>query len=77
MEVGTRRVRHVNVTRHPTADWTLQQFRKCVTGDEGYKFVIHDRDSMYSGDLDASLKALGLTASRTPYRSCYWWRNRT
>jgi len=69
MEVGTRRVRHCNVTLHPTAEWALQQFRECVTGEEGYRFVIHDRDSIYSGDLDSSLQALGLRILRTPYRS--------
>ena len=69
MEVGTRRLLHFNVTRHPTPDWTLQQFRECVTGDEGYRFVIHDRDSIYSKELDASLKALGLVALKTPYKS--------
>ena len=69
MEVGTRRILQFNVTHHPTADWTLQQFRECVVGDEGYKFVIHDRDSIYSRDLDASLRSLGLRVLKTPYRS--------
>src|SRR5215471_3859588 len=69
MEIGTRRLLHFNVTRHPTADWTLQLFRECVTGDEGYRFVIHDRDSIYSKELDASLKALGLIVLKTPYKS--------
>ena len=69
MEIGSRRILHCNVTRHPTAEWTLQQFRECVTGEEGYKFVVHDRDSIYSSDLDSSLQALGLRILRTPYRS--------
>ncbi len=69
MEVGTRRLLHFNVTRHATADWTLQQFRECVTGDEGYRFVVHDRDSIYSKELDASLTTLGLTVLKTPYKS--------
>jgi len=69
MEVDTRRILHFNLTRHPTADWTLQQFRECVTGDEGYRFVIHDRDRIYSRDLDALLKTLGLAVLKTPYKS--------
>src|SRR5437867_12884406 len=57
------------MTQHPTANWTLQQFRECVTGDEGYKFIIHDRDSIYSRNLDSSLRTLGLRVLKTPYRS--------
>jgi len=30
MEVGSRRILHYNVTAHPTADWTLQQFREAL-----------------------------------------------
>ena len=69
MEVGSRRILHFNATLHPTAEWTLQQFRECVTGEEPYKFVIHDRDSIYSKELDSSLQSLGLRLLRTPYRS--------
>jgi putative transposase len=69
MEIGTRRILHFNVTDHPTAAWTLQQFRECVIGDEGYRFIIHDRDSIYSGELDRSLQTLGLRPLKTPYRS--------
>src|SRR6266581_3737689 len=56
-------------TFHPTAEWTLQQFRECVTGEEPYNFIIHDRDSIYSKELDSSLRSLGLRVLRTPYRS--------
>src|SRR5262245_29015944 len=69
MEVASRRVRHFNVTRHPTAAWTLQQFRECIVGDEGYRFIIHDWDRIYSHDLDGGLKALGLTVLRTPRKA--------
>jgi hypothetical protein len=48
LEVGTRRVLRWNVTAHPTADWTAQQFRMIVAGDRPQRFVIHDRDSFYS-----------------------------
>src|SRR5713101_2047449 len=30
LDVGTRRILHWNVTDHPTADWTAQQFRMVV-----------------------------------------------
>jgi putative transposase len=69
IEVATRRVLHFNATRHPTADWTLQQFRECVAGDEGYRFVIDDRDRIYSSNLDTALRALGLTVRKTPRKA--------
>jgi hypothetical protein len=36
------------VTAHPTAEWTLQQFREALPGEHAYRFVIHDRDSILS-----------------------------
>src|SRR5215831_2047303 len=30
LELGTRRILHHNVTAHPTAEWTLQQFRETL-----------------------------------------------
>ena len=33
LDVGTRRIVHWNLTEHPTADWTVQQFRGVVPGD--------------------------------------------
>lgn len=43
MEVGTRKILHCNVTAHPTAAWTLQQFREGLSSNHGHKFLIHDR----------------------------------
>ena len=35
LDVGTRRMVHWNVTEHPTADWTIQQFRTVMTPERG------------------------------------------
>ena len=69
MEVGTRRILHWSVTTHPTADWTAQQFRMVVSGDGLHRFVIHDRDSIYSDGVDRTIQAMGLTVLKTPVRS--------
>ncbi len=69
MEVGTRRLVQFNVTAHPTADWTLQQFREIITGEKPYRFLIHDRDKIYSSQLDSALKSMGLDILKTPFRA--------
>ena len=69
MEVGTRRIVHWNVTAHPSAEWTGQQFRMIVSGDQPYRYVIRDRDSIYSQGVDRTVAALGLTVLRTPVRA--------
>jgi len=45
MEVGSRKIIHYNVTEHPTAEWTAQQFREALPGGHKYKYLIHDRDA--------------------------------
>jgi transposase InsO family protein len=66
MEVGSRRILHTNVTAHPTAEWTLQQFRECFTYDHPYRYLIHDRDSIFSASLDSALEGFGLRVLKTP-----------
>lgn len=69
MEVGTRRIAHINVTGHPTSDWTLQQFREVITGEQAQRFLIHDRDCIYSVELDAGLKSMDLKILKTLFRA--------
>ena len=69
MEVGSRRILHSNVTAHPSAEWTLQQFRECLAFDHSYKFVIHHRDAIFSTNLDSELKGFGLRVLQTPVRA--------
>jgi len=57
------------VTAHPSSEWTLQQFREAIPGDHNSKFRIHDRDSIFSLNLDRELESLGLRVLRTPVRA--------
>jgi transposase InsO family protein len=69
IEHGTRRLAHVNVTAHPSADWTLQQLR-AVIGEEGtHQYLIHDRDEIFGKHLDESIRALGIDVLRSPVAS--------
>src|SRR5262249_45908543 len=69
MEIGSRRILHCNVTAHPTAARILQQFREAVPGDPTYRFLIHDRDLIFSPEVDNELKAFGLKVLRTPVQA--------
>jgi transposase InsO family protein len=69
LDVGTRRILHWNVTDHPTADWTARQFRMVVSDDQPHRWLIHDRDSIYSEGVDATVAAMGLTVLKTPVRA--------
>lgn len=69
MEIGTRRIVHCNVTAHPSMLWTMQQLREAIPSDHGYRFLIHDRDSIFSAALDRQVGALGLRVLRTPVRA--------
>jgi transposase InsO family protein len=69
MEHATRRILHVNVTAHPTALWTMQQLREAVPADHTYRVLIHDRDKIFSQNLDQRLRDLGLRVLKTPPQS--------
>jgi len=70
LEVGSRRILHCNVTAHPSPEWTLQQFRQTLSGERSYRFVIHDRDAIFSADLDHELaEGFGLRVLKTPAQS--------
>jgi putative transposase len=69
MELGRRRILHVNVTDHPSAEWTQQQLREALPGDHPFRFLIHDRDSIFSQELDEAVAAMGVRVLRTPFRA--------
>jgi transposase InsO family protein len=68
IEHESRRLIHCNLTAHPSADWTRQQLREAVGYEDRYEYLIHDRDSIFSCDLDVSVSNLGLRVLKTPPR---------
>jgi putative transposase len=69
IEHGSRRLKRVAVTAHPSADWTLQQLREVVGEDSSHQYLLHDRDSIFAKHVDESIKALGLSVLKSPPRS--------
>ena len=69
IEHGSRRLLRVDVTAHPSAERTLQQWREIVGFDDTHRYLIHDRDSIFAKQLDESIKALGLNLLKSRPRS--------
>jgi putative transposase len=68
-----RRIVHFNVTAHPTAAWTAQQFREAWPWDTAPRFLVRDRDRTYSSVPSHVAQAMGidevLTAPRAPWQN--------
>jgi putative transposase len=69
IEHVSRRFLHINVTLHPTAQWTLQQFREAIPADHAYRLLIHDRDSIFAKEGDQGVWNMGLRVIKTPVRT--------
>ena len=71
IEVGSRRVHIMGVTRNPDSAWVTQQARNLAMGERlrGIRFLIRDRDSKFSGPFDEVFRTEGVRIIRTPIRS--------
>jgi len=73
IEHGRRKILHFNVTRHPTAEWVVQQLREAFPEVASYRYVILDRDAKFDGVVVSFLQRAGLTPKRTSVQSP--WQN--
>ena len=65
--LGSRRVVHVGVTRHPTDAWVAQQLREATPFDQRPRYLIRDNDSKYGPAFARVAAASGITELRTAY----------
>jgi putative transposase len=73
IEHGRRKIRHFNVTQHPTAEWVVQQLREAFPEVGPLRYLVLDRDTKFNADVLAFLKATGLKPKRTSIQSP--WQN--
>ena len=67
MELKTRRIVHMGVTKFPTDEWTSQQLREATPWGKGLQYLIRDRDSKYGRHFSAA--ADGIKELKIPYRT--------
>jgi len=69
-----RRIVHVAVTDHPTADWTAQQLRNAFPEDRAARYLLHDRDTAFAAVVP-TLTGMHVqpvrTAPRSPWQNAY------
>lgn len=71
IEVGSRRVKILDVTSNPDGAWVTQQARNLATqgGLENVRFLIRDRDCKFTGPFDEVFRSEGIRVIKTPVRS--------
>ena len=69
VELGSRRMVHVGVTRSPSDAWVAQQLREATPEDVGPRFLIHDHDAKYGPAVARVAAASGIEVIRTPIRA--------
>ena len=70
-----RRIIHFNITEHPTAQWTAQQIVEAFPWETAPRYLLRDRDAIYSGVFQQRIKNMGIeevkTAPRSPWQNPY------
>jgi len=56
-----RRVIHFNVTEHPTAAWTAQQILQAFCWNTAPRYLLSDRDSIYSDTFHGLVASMGIS----------------
>jgi putative transposase len=69
IELESRRVVHVNVTRHPTDAWVAQQLREATPFGEGPRFLIRDNDKKFGGQFQHVVDGADIELLKTPVKA--------
>jgi putative transposase len=68
-----RRVVHFHLTEHPTAEWTAQQVVDAFPWEEAPRYLLRDRDRIYSASFRQRVRHMGsediLIAPGSPWQN--------
>ena len=66
-----RRILHLAVTAHPTAEWTAQRMREAFSWDTAPRYLLRDRDRILGQDFVDQVKAIGIEQGLSAPRSLW------
>ena len=73
IDLPSRRVHIADVTDQPNGEWVTRVTRSLVDGFDGFllkhRYLIHDRDPLFSGPFQMLLRSAGVEPVRLPPRS--------
>ena len=69
IELKSRKVIHVHVTRSPTDPWVAQQLREATPYGQTPKYLIRDNDRKFGQHFARVAATSGIKVLRTPYRT--------
>jgi putative transposase len=69
IELKSRKVIHVNVTRSPTDSWVAQQLREATPYGQSPRYLIRDNDRKFGPNFARVAASSGISVLRTPYRT--------
>ena len=69
VELHSRKVIHVGVTRSPTDAWTAQQLREATAYGAGPKYLIRDNDSKFGVTFARVAQTSSIEILKTPYHA--------
>jgi putative transposase len=70
-----RELLHLNVTDHPTADWTARQILQTFPEETAPRYMLRDRDTIYGESFTRCIASMGirevLIAPRAPWQNAF------
>jgi transposase InsO family protein len=72
---GRREILWLGATTHPSAEWISRQLTEAYGWEQGRRYLVRDRDSIYGEVFIRRLRAMGIrdrpTAPRSPWQNGY------